>query len=272
MRRRAPFAPRAGVEVRRQLDAPRRRPLLDRRGRRRSCRRVVCGRSASSGRPVADRSRPSRVDRRVASMPRGSPACGRRSARAAAGCGCTGCTADRCGRRGPAGRAARSARGSDGPNTATIGVPTAAARCIGPVSPVTSRSSCSRTAASVEQIDVAGHDRSRWSAGSAALTRRPAADRRARRSARSCAPRSHGQARATSREPFGSHCLIARPPLTWMPTSGPRPVPSRRSRARRARVGHPGSPSGRSAAAAAERSNAAATSRRALSTVCGCGS
>ncbi len=48
-------------------------------------------------------------------------------------------------------------RGSDGPNTATIGVPTAAARCIGPVSPVIIRSQRSSTAATASRSDEVRH-------------------------------------------------------------------------------------------------------------------
>ena len=118
--------------------------------------------------------------------------------------------------------------GSDGPNTATTGVPTAAARCIGPVSPVMKRSSRARTAPSVS--------RSRWPArsisaagGSACFTlstrRRSSPDP----VSTMVAPVASMSRRATSANRSGSHCLIARPPLTWTPTSGPRATPSRRA-------------------------------------------
>ena len=79
--------------------------------------------------------------------------------------------------------------GSDGPKIATTGVPTAPARCIGPVSPVTNRSRRSRTAASVgrstspDNVDdpAVAAARDRTVATSAAILRRCRSARSSRR-------------------------------------------------------------------------------------------
>ena len=60
--------------------------------------------------------------------------------------------------------------GSDGPKIASTGVPTAAARCIGPVSPVMNSDSRSSTAASTTRSMSGGSSMSGTSLGHAART------------------------------------------------------------------------------------------------------
>ena len=111
--------------------------------------------------------------------------------------------------------------GSDGPKIASTGVSTAAARCIGPVSPVMNSGSRSSTAASNDEIDVGRQFRERDI---------PAAMRRARRRRPACrcvdpmstteAPRARASAAPTSAKRTGSHSLMRRPAAGWMPTRG----------------------------------------------------
>ena len=159
--------------------------------------------------------------------------------------------------------------GSEGPNIATTGVPTAPARCIGPVSPVTNTSRRSRIAARV----------GRSASPETSMTRQSRSeDLRIATSAASSglpvstivAPYAFARRRATSPNLSGSHCLIARPPLTCTPTSGSDRLLGRRLAA--SRLADSGIVRVDPERPIARRPKTAATSARALSLVCARGS
>ena len=201
--------------------------------------------------------------------PPGNPACGRRTVPAARRMRLHGLHGRSM--RTTVSRVPRGAyrRGSEGPNTATIGVPTALARCIGPVSPVTNRSSCAITAATVSRLTSPERSSTRFG-GSAARTRSTCA--------RSAEPPVSTMAAERSRdELFGDLAESLLGPLFDRPPAADvDPDLQRSRRAARGAVPLPrGSPPERGAstppAPSGARPTAACTSLRALSTVCGGG-